>query len=102
MRVALHSIGLRSSLAIFVVTVLLTTTCAATEKILHSFKHNGRDGNNPIAGLIFDAKGNLYGTAIAGGVYGYGRRPKRAGAGRRRFCITSTTTARTGTIPEPA
>ena len=72
MRVALHSIGLRSSLAIFIVTVSWTTTCATTEKILHSFKHNSKDGTNPIAGLIFDASGNLYGTATAGGVYGYG------------------------------
>jgi uncharacterized repeat protein (TIGR03803 family) len=72
MRIALHSIGLRSSLAIFMVTVLLTTTCAAMEKILHSFQHNGRDGNNSIAGLTFDARGNLYGTTIAGGANGYG------------------------------
>jgi uncharacterized repeat protein (TIGR03803 family) len=39
-----------------------------TEKVLHSF--NGADGNYPSAGLpILDAKGNLYGTAEAGGTY---------------------------------
>ena len=53
MRVAPHSIGLRSSLAILIVTALLTTRCAATEKILHNFNQNGRDGTNPIAGLMF-------------------------------------------------
>jgi hypothetical protein len=37
-----------------------------TEKVLHSF--NFKDGYNPFAGLIFDATGNLYGTAGAGGV----------------------------------
>jgi uncharacterized repeat protein (TIGR03803 family) len=41
-----------------------------TEKKLHNFG-NGSDGINPIAGLIFDGAGNLYGTA-GGGSYGYG------------------------------
>jgi uncharacterized repeat protein (TIGR03803 family) len=35
-----------------------------TENVLHSF--NYADGFNPIAGLIFDAAGNLYGTAGGG------------------------------------
>jgi uncharacterized repeat protein (TIGR03803 family) len=39
---------------------------AGTEKILHRF--NGlSDGNYPRAGLVADAKGNLYGTAYWGG-----------------------------------
>jgi uncharacterized repeat protein (TIGR03803 family) len=38
-----------------------------TEKILHSFNNNGKDGMNPIAGLAFDAAGNLYGTTYDGG-----------------------------------
>jgi len=33
---------------------------------------NGPDGANPTAGLIFDADGNLFGTASAGGASGYG------------------------------
>ena len=32
-----------------------------TEQVLHSFG-NGTDGASPVAGLIFDAAGNLYGT----------------------------------------
>jgi uncharacterized repeat protein (TIGR03803 family) len=43
-----------------------------TEKVLHSFKANGKDGYNPDASLIFDAAGNLYGTTNAGGASDYG------------------------------
>jgi uncharacterized repeat protein (TIGR03803 family) len=43
-----------------------------TETILHSFKNNGKDGTEPAAGLVFDKKGNLYGTTVGGGEYGYG------------------------------
>jgi uncharacterized repeat protein (TIGR03803 family) len=41
-----------------------------TESILHSFVFS--DGTSPSAGLVFDAAGNLYGSAFAGGAYGYG------------------------------
>jgi len=37
-----------------------------TEKVLHSFK-GGTDGSLPLAGLIFDNLGALYGTTWAGG-----------------------------------
>jgi uncharacterized repeat protein (TIGR03803 family) len=38
--------------------------------VLHSFAES--DGANPDGGLILDANGNLYGTTINGGTYGYG------------------------------
>ena len=41
-----------------------------TEEILHSFTGgltNG-DGANPVAGMTFDAAGNLYGTTMGGGI----------------------------------
>ncbi len=43
-----------------------------TEKVLHSFNFNGTDGVQPLAGLIFDAAGNLYGTTLDGGPHAYG------------------------------
>jgi uncharacterized repeat protein (TIGR03803 family) len=36
-----------------------------TEKVIHNFR--GTDGKSPIGGLVFDTKGNLYGTTNEGG-----------------------------------
>jgi uncharacterized repeat protein (TIGR03803 family) len=41
-----------------------------TESVLHSFTHDGKDGYAPIAGLVLDPAGNLYGTTLGGGAYG--------------------------------
>jgi uncharacterized repeat protein (TIGR03803 family) len=44
-----------------------------TETILVSFGGNAKTtGGSPANGVIFDAKGNLYGTNKTGGSYGYG------------------------------
>ena len=43
-----------------------------TEQVLHNFNLDGTDGYYPLAGLIFDAAGDLYGTTSSGGAYGYG------------------------------
>jgi uncharacterized repeat protein (TIGR03803 family) len=42
-----------------------------TKKILYRFQ-GGADGSAPTAGLIFDARGNLYGTTGQGGANGQG------------------------------
>jgi len=53
-----------------------------TEQVLHQFT-GGKDGGAPVAGVIFDGAGNLYGTATQGGAYGYGvvfrLRPRESG-----------------------
>jgi uncharacterized repeat protein (TIGR03803 family) len=38
-----------------------------TEKILHSFEGGSNDGSDPLAGIVFDAAGNIYGTTEFGG-----------------------------------
>ena len=43
-----------------------------TETVLYSFGSQSGDGLNSRAGLVFDKKGNLYGTTINGGAYGQG------------------------------
>jgi uncharacterized repeat protein (TIGR03803 family) len=47
---------------------LKRTGGAFAEKVLHYFYNNGVDGFNPVASLVFDAKGNLYGTTNQGGI----------------------------------
>ena len=41
-----------------------------TETLLHSF--SGADGSHPLARLVLDTSGNLYGTTFAGGAHGRG------------------------------
>ena len=38
------------------------------ETVLHNFSGAHGDGASPVANLIMDAKGNLYGTTLAGGI----------------------------------
>ena len=51
---------------------LTPTANGWSEKVLHSFKRDGTDGIVPCAGLVFDAVGDLFGTTLWGGAYGYG------------------------------
>lgn len=43
-----------------------TTLRAQTFTVIHSF--SGSDGSHPIAGVILDASGNVYGTTRDGGL----------------------------------
>jgi uncharacterized repeat protein (TIGR03803 family) len=54
-------------------TVFMLTPSGGTwaETILHNFA-GSPDGSGSVTPLIRDASGNLYGTAIAGGVFGHG------------------------------
>jgi uncharacterized repeat protein (TIGR03803 family) len=43
-----------------------------TETVLHVFDSSTGDGGVPYGNLTLDSAGNLYGTTIGGGTYGYG------------------------------
>ncbi len=43
-----------------------------SEQVLHTFHNTTSDGRAPVAGLILDVKGNLYGTTTFGGANGRG------------------------------
>lgn len=60
-------------LAVLTMALMLPTGAGAsgTTKILYSFKDKP-DGAAPVAGLIFDTAGNLYGTTSKGGSAGMG------------------------------
>ncbi|MGA9965196.1 MAG: choice-of-anchor tandem repeat GloVer-containing protein [Terriglobales bacterium] len=56
------------------VLAVLLSTCAwagSAAKVLYRFP-GGRHGNLPLAGVVFDQAGNLYGTTFDGGAYGWG------------------------------
>lgn len=61
-----------------IMTITLTSLCLAgwtlpapVQTVLLKFTPGGSDGNYPIAGLIADEEGALYGTTLEGGI-GYG------------------------------
>lgn len=60
-------------LALLFFGVLLRAVWAQTETVLYSFceQKNCTDGAEPVAGIVFDQKGNLYGTTRTGGAYQY-------------------------------
>jgi uncharacterized repeat protein (TIGR03803 family) len=51
--------------------VVFKLDSAGNYTVLHSFR-GGTDGGGPVAELVRDGAGNLYGTASGGGAYGYG------------------------------
>src|ERR1700680_4892684 len=61
----------RITLGLFAFGVLLGAASAQTESVLYTFctQTNCTSGNNPVAGLVFDPKGKLYGTTYSGGAY---------------------------------
>jgi len=56
--------------AIFLTIVLGSTASAAISERAYAF--DGTDGTGYRAGLRLDATGNLWGTSLFGGAYGYG------------------------------
>jgi uncharacterized repeat protein (TIGR03803 family) len=86
----------QAAIRLLIVTVLLVPAPAASGAsqkssyiVLHRFT-GGDDGGQPVAGLIRDAEGNLYGTAEFGGAFGYGTVFKLDAAGKETVLHTFT------------
>ena len=71
-----HCRAVSSALALAAVLALTGIwTCSAaaqTYTVLHSFAGPTTDGANPFGALARDPAGNLYGTTIGGGAFGFG------------------------------
>jgi uncharacterized repeat protein (TIGR03803 family) len=74
-------------------------TSSGTETILHSFGETATDGTYP-HGLVRDTEGNLYGTTVGGGTYGYGTVFKLTSSGRETILHGFGKTATDGTSPD--
>jgi uncharacterized repeat protein (TIGR03803 family) len=87
------------SLILGSLTITTPLLAASKEKVLYSFcsVSGCADGSGPLASLIFDTSGNLYGTTVGGGAYGHGAvfelTPKAGGVWTEKvlysFCPTS-------------
>src|SRR5579863_9863014 len=77
-----------------------------TQKVLHSFHDNGKDGWYPVTSLILDATGNLYGTNENGGSHGGGTvfelTPSAGGEWTEKILHNFGLAGGDGTAPEAA
>jgi uncharacterized repeat protein (TIGR03803 family) len=85
--------------------VLLTLLCvlgpavpAQTFSLLHQFK-SGTGGINPEAGVVLDAKGNLYGTTVNDGAFASGTVFKMSPVGKEKVLYSFTGTGGDGAFP---
>jgi len=69
------------------------------ETVLYRFTGTGGDGANPMAGLVLDAQGNLYGTTYSGGTYGNGTVFKLDTTGKETVLYSFTGTGGDGAMP---
>ena len=53
---------------VFALILFLASGRAVAQfRVLHNFDNNGVDGFSPVAGVVFDSQGNIYGTTGLGG-----------------------------------
>ena len=79
--------------------VVFEVPAGGAEGVLYSFTGTGGDGADPLAGLVRDAAGNLYGTTASGGASGLGTVFK-VSAGGAETVLHSFTGGSDGEYPE--
>lgn len=72
--------------------IVWKVTKKGVETVLHNFSSQATDGQEPIAGVILDAKGNLYGTTYQGGPRNLGTVYKLSKKGKLTLLQTFTGT----------
>ena len=70
-KILLRALALGLTQLTLMVVLATGARAAAREKVLYAFS-GGADGGGPLAGLISDRNGNLYGTTSTGGANGAG------------------------------
>jgi uncharacterized repeat protein (TIGR03803 family) len=81
--------------------VTIQSVKAQTFTLLHTFAGPLKDGATPSAGLVMDAKGNLYGTTTSGGSSGYyGTVFKVSATGKETVLHSFTNGPTDGAYPE--
>ena len=71
---------------------------SGSESVLHSFKNFPKDGAEPVAALVQDAAGNLYGTTKKGGAFRGGAVFKLTSTGKE-YILYSFTGGADGRVP---
>jgi uncharacterized repeat protein (TIGR03803 family) len=80
--------------------IVFRVTPGGTETVLYRFKGSQSDGQNPRSTLVWDASGNLYGTAVEGGPKGYGTVFKLSPLGKETTLYSFPGNSTDGMSPE--
>ena len=91
--------GLYSTACLLFMLVLATVAPAQTFKVIYQFK-SGSGGINPYAGVVLDAKGNLYGTTFYDGAFASGTVFRISASGKEKVLHSFSQFGGDGVYPD--